>query len=107
MYAFSHVWLTQHETDLENFHIVFKQRVKDELLQNVHVHIDKSKSIKLYKNFFYVLPLKLRTVITKLRVSAHQLRIVTGRYARNHIKVEECKSHVLIRTLSYFSEWKR
>ena len=23
------------------------------------------------------------------------------------IKVEECKSHVLIRTLSYFSKWKR
>ena len=22
-------------------------------------------------------------------------------------KVEECKSHVLIRTLSYFSKWKR
>ena len=24
-----------------------------------------------------------------------------------HFKVEECKSHVLIRTLSYFSKWKR
>ena len=23
------------------------------------------------------------------------------------VKVEECKSHVLIRTLSYFSKWKR
>ena len=23
------------------------------------------------------------------------------------LKVEECKSHVLIRTLSYFSKWKR
>ena len=25
----------------------------------------------------------------------------------NKLKVEECKSHVLIRTLSYFSKWKR
>ena len=25
----------------------------------------------------------------------------------NPFKVEECKSHVLIRTLSYFSKWKR
>ena len=28
-------------------------------------------------------------------------------YIKLYIKVEECKSHVLIRTLSYFSMWKR
>ena len=27
MYGFSNIWLTQHVTNLENFHIVFKQRV--------------------------------------------------------------------------------
>ena len=25
----------------------------------------------------------------------------------SRLKVEECKSHVLIRSLSYFSKWKR
>ena len=93
MYGFSHIWLTQHVTNLENFHIIFKQRVIDEFIQNWHVHIDNSKSLILYKNlkehflpelYINVLPLKLRTVITKMRISAHQLRIETGRYARNH-----------------------
>ena len=50
MYGFSHIWLTQHVTNLENFHIVFKQRVIDEFIQNWHVHIDNSKSLILYKN---------------------------------------------------------
>ena len=95
MYGFSHIWLTQHATNLENFHIVFKQRVIDEFIQNWHVHIDNSKSLILYKNLkehflpgFYinVLPPKLRTVITKIRISAHQLRIETGRYTRTHIE---------------------
>ena len=95
MYGFSHIWLTQHVTNLENFHIVFKQRVIYEFIQNWHVHIDNSKLLLLYKNLkehflpeFYinVLPPKLRTVITKIRISAHQLRIETGRYARTHIE---------------------
>ena len=82
MYGFSQVWLTQHETNLDNFHIVFKQRVMDEFIQNWHVHIDKSKSLILYKTLkehflheFYInlSPLKLRTAITKIRIYAHQL----------------------------------
>ena len=93
IYGFSHIWLTQHVTNLENFHIVFKQCVMDEFIQNWHVHIDDSKSLIVYKTlkehflpelYINVLPLKLITVITKMRISAHQLRIETGRYARNH-----------------------
>ena len=31
----------------------------------------------------------------------------TGLSTKQYLKVEECKSHVLIRTLSFFSKWKR
>ena len=95
MYVLFHIWLTQHVINLENFHIVLKQRVIDEFIQNWHEHIDNSESLILYKHLkehflpeFYinVLPLKLRTVITKIRISAHQLRLETGRYVRTHIK---------------------
>ena len=113
MYGFSHIWLTQHVTNLENCHIVFKQRVIDEFIQNWHVHIDNSKSLRpiLYKNlrehflpelYINVLPLKLRTVITKMRISAHQLRIETGRYARNHI---ERHNHTLCNTIDIEDEY--
>ena len=43
---------------------------------------------------------KLFNKVISLKVCIFGLR-------RSSFKVEECKSHVLIRTLSYFSKWKR
>ena len=44
------------------------------------------KTYFLPEMYINVLPCKLRYVLTKVRISAHQLRIVTGRYARNHVE---------------------
>ena len=43
------------------------------------------KSEMVYERYLDILPYKIRTVISQLRLAAHQLRIVTGRYAQNRI----------------------
>ena len=56
--------------------------------------IANSRSLSMYKNFkqtyefehyLNVLPSKLRIPLSRLGLSAHQLRIETGRYAQNRV----------------------
>ena len=74
--------------------IALKERVIDVFKQEWFNKISLSGSLTLYKNiklsfgienYLDVLPRKLRINISKLRLSAHQLRIETGRYARNRL----------------------
>ena len=42
-----------------------------------------------YEKYLSILPTKFRVVMSKLRLSSHNLRIETGRYARNHIERQQ------------------
>ena len=94
-FGFSYVWDNPFTVNLKNFHLTFKDRVIDVFKQEWFNKISLSGSLTLYKdfkqsfgieNYLDVLPSKLRINISKLRLSAHQLRIETGRYARNRLE---------------------
>ena len=91
-YGFSYVWNNPFSVNLKTFHLLLKERVSDVFMQDWFNKISNSGSFTLYKNFkqsfeiehyLNVLSRKFRIVISRLRRSAHQLRIETGRYARN------------------------
>ena len=91
-YGFSYVWNNPFSVNLKTFHLLFKERVIDVFKQDWFNKISNSGSLTLYKNFkqsfeikhyLNVLSSKFRIVISRLRLSAHQLRIETGRYASN------------------------
>ena len=90
----SYVWDNQFTVNLKSFHLIFKERVIDVFKQEWFNKISLSGSLTLYKNFkqsfgiandLDVLPSKLRVNSSNLRLSAHQLRIETGRYASNRL----------------------
>ena len=90
-YGSSYVWNNPLSVNLKTFHLLFKEHVIDVFKQDLFNKISNSGSITLYKNFkqcfeieqyLNVLSSKFRIVISRLRLSAHQLRIETGRYAR-------------------------
>ena len=94
-FGFSYVWDNPFTVSLKIFHLTFKERVIDVFKQEWFNIISLSGSLTLYKNFkqsfgienyLVVLPSKLRINISKLRLSAHQLRIETCRYARNRLE---------------------
>ena len=93
-FGFSYVWNNPFIVNLKSFHLTFRERVIDVFKQEWFNKISLSGSLTLYKNiklsfgienYLDVLPSKLRINISKLRLSAHQLRIETGRYARNRL----------------------
>ena len=93
-YGFSYVWNNPHAVNLSSFHLVFKERVIDIFKQSWINDLSRSSPLVLYKEFksgleyeryLDLLPYKLRIGISQLRLSAHQLRIVTGRYSHNRI----------------------
>ena len=93
-YGFSYVWNNPHAVNLSSFHLVFKERVIDIFKQTWINDLSRSSPLVLYKEFksgleyeryLDLLPYKLRIGISQLRLSAHQLRIVTGRYSHNRI----------------------
>ena len=82
------VWNNPHAVNLSSFHLVFKERVIDIFKQTWINDLSRSSPLVLYKEFksgleyesyLDLLPYKLRIGISQLRLSAHQLRIVTGR----------------------------
>ena len=94
-YGFSYAWCNPLSLNLNTFHLLFKERVIDVFKQSWVNDIAQSSSLILYKDFkgemvyerfLDILPYKLRTVISQLRLAAHQLRIVTGRYSQNRIE---------------------
>jgi exonuclease III len=74
---------------------VFKQRLKDEFTQEWRTSINNMEVLNLYKYVKDTLEIEsylnnitsrnLRTGVTRLRISAHSLRIQTGRYGRDRI----------------------
>ena len=92
--GFSYAWCNLGLINLKTFHLLFKERVIAVFKQSWVNDINRSSSLMLYKDFKgelvyerYLdrLPYKLRTGISQLRLVAHQLRIVTGRYSQNRI----------------------
>lgn len=97
-YGFNNVWDNPENCLTKSFIHVFKQRVIDCFLQDWNSNIENSGVLELYRNikedFSYekyldILPGNLRTYFCKIRLSAHSLRIQTGRYARNRIPRNE------------------
>ena len=93
-YGFLYVWNNPHAVNLSTFHLVFKERVIDIFKRSWINDLSRSSPLVLYKEFksgleyecyLDLLPYKLRIGISQLRLSAHQLRIVTGRYSHNRI----------------------
>ena len=79
----------------------FKNRLIDCFKQKWYADITDSRILYYYKHikttFGYeqyldkIVNPKLRSVLTKLRISAHNLRVETGRYARNRLERNERK----------------
>ena len=93
-YGFSYAWCNPGLINLKTFHLLFKERVIDVFKQSWVNDINRSSSLMLYKDFkgelvyeryLDILPYKLRIGISQLRLAAHQLRIVTGRYSQNRV----------------------
>ena len=93
-YGLSYAWCNPLSLNLNTFHLLFKERAIDVFKQSWVNDISQSSSLLLYKDFksemvyeryLDILPYKIRTVISQLRLAAHQLRIVTGRYSQNRI----------------------
>jgi hypothetical protein len=98
--GFTDVWNNPYIIDFKNLIPIFRQRIIDFFIQGWHVSKESSSVLDLY-NFFYteylnlynfyyteyldLMPTHLRQFITRLRTSAHNLRIQTWRYARNRI----------------------
>lgn len=93
-YGFSYVWSNPFSVNLNTFHLHFKQKVIDVFKQTWFNDVNNSRSLILYKSFkqsfelehyLSVLPKKFRIILSQLRLSAHQLRIETGRYSQNRV----------------------
>ena len=93
-YGFSYVWHNPFSVNLNTFHLHFKHKVIDVFKQTWYNDVNNSRSLILYKSFkqsfefehyLSALPKKFRIVLSQLRLSAHQLRIETGRYSQNRV----------------------
>ena len=62
---------------------------------------------QILKNTYLVTAMHGCTVVRRSAPCVVNYRKALFLRSNPHLKVEECKSHVLIRTLSYFSKWKR
>ena len=99
-YGFLYVW--ENPTNIGNINCFinsFKNRVQDEFLQEWFASVGNSSKLLLYKeiksHFGYesyldnIVTKKYRSILTKIRLTAHNLKIETGRYARNPIERRE------------------
>ena len=93
-YGFSYVWRNPFSVNLNTFHLQFKHKVIDVFKQTWYNDVNNSRPLILYKSFKQsfkfehypsVLPKKFRIVLSQLRLSAHQLRVETGRYSQNRV----------------------
>lgn len=98
VYGLSEYFINTNKIDCKMFPKLFKQRVVDNYIQNWHTSVGNSAVLDLYRNckttlvyecYLDVLPKNLRFFITRIRVSAHVLRIQTGRYGQNRIPRNE------------------
>ncbi len=103
-YGFGYLWNQQHLLHKnENFLIsLFKQRVQDIHLQNIHSDIDNVSNSRLYKHinmdflnnkYLYNIQDKfIRVALTKLRLGSHNLMIERGRWMKLEVKDRECST---------------
>ena len=90
-YGFSYAIDNTDVLDNSFLHL-FEERVKDTFIQNWHEKVNSSSILILYKELkstfeiepylHFIKSFKLRSNLTKMRISAHNLRINTGRYVR-------------------------
>jgi hypothetical protein len=107
-HGFSYVWDSPYIINQKHFVYVFKQCLIDSFIQEWRADIQKNKVLSLYHNIKHIFSMesylvnindfRLRSALTKLRISAHTLRIETGRYSRppldrNERKCQLCNSN--------------
>ncbi len=94
-YGYSFIWNNPENVEWKNFHMQFKQRVIDEFTQSWNATLINSGSLCTYslfkcsigyETYLDKLSCKLKTAVTRLRMSSHELRIETGRYGNNRIE---------------------
>ena len=98
VYGFSEFFIDTNKVNIKLFPKLFKQRAIDNYRQIWYTSIENSSVLDVYKNckesFSYecyldILPKSLRFHVTRIRISAHTLRIQTGRYGQNRIPRNE------------------
>ena len=99
-FGFSEVWNFPYRFEVETFLPIFKQRIIDcfkqkwfadiavnNVLNTLYVYVKTHSSLENYLN---ILCCKTsRKCLTKLRISAHKLRIESARYGRDRIERQE------------------
>ena len=97
-YGFSYIFDNCYNTNLNGFHLLFKQRVIDTYIQEWNNKIQVSTILRNYmyfkpefgyESYLNQISNSLRFFITRLRLSEHPLRTQTGRYNRNRIERNE------------------
>jgi hypothetical protein len=98
MYGLSEYFFENNIVDSKSFPKLFKQRIIDNYIQTWHSSLENNSVLELYKNckelfsyenYLNILPKNLRFYITRIRMSAHTLRVQTGRYGQNRIPRSE------------------
>jgi hypothetical protein len=98
MYGFSEYFINCDRIDCKLWPGMFKRRVIDNYIQMWHGSVENSSILDLYKNcktviayeyYLDLMPKNLRFYVTRIRISAHALRIQTGRYGQNRIPRNE------------------
>ena len=88
-FGYSDVFYNLNHSSVKSFQCIFKQRVLDCFVQEWYGSLDQSVVLEEYRHFkhsftyeYYldVVPYDIRFYITRIRLSAHSLRIQTGRY---------------------------
>ena len=91
--GFSEAWIEPELMNLTTFMCEVKERLTDQYTQSWRQMLRESTGkLRTYRTFkhdfrmeaYLNLPVYLRIPVTKFRVSAHPLRIETGRYALYH-----------------------
>ena len=97
-YGFNYVWIDPNCIYSKLFLTHFAKTVKDNFIQNWFNGIEFSTPLKLYSNvktsfccedYFDCIPKSLIYHLSRLRMSAHDLRIQSGRFSSNRIRREE------------------
>jgi hypothetical protein len=96
-YGFAYVFENANVPNVKSFLCEFKTRIIDCFKQEWYRTLDSPvlslykefKTSFVYEHYLDVLPKSLRLYLCRLRLSAHPLRIQTGRYNRNRIQREE------------------
>jgi len=97
-YGFGYVFENPNVVQVNSFVSEFKCRLVDNFKQEWYGKMNNSSVLDMYKiykssleyeEYLDLLPKRLRLFFVRLRVSAHPLRIQTGRYAQNNIPRNE------------------